>query len=136
VEAIADTFPEPYGPQLITDLVTHEHDIRGALGVHGARESDAVRVGADFVVRWGFTLGIAARGLPAVAVRAKGKEWTAGDGDPPVTLEASEFEVLRALTGRRTVDQIRALRWSDDPAPYLPVFTYGPFTLPAQPLAD
>jgi hypothetical protein len=39
VEAIADTFPEPYGPQLITDLVTHEHDIRG-VGVRSAPGAD------------------------------------------------------------------------------------------------
>src|SRR5207245_258980 len=32
VEAMADHFPGRAGPQLVFDLTTHEHDLRGALG--------------------------------------------------------------------------------------------------------
>jgi hypothetical protein len=43
-------------------------------------------------------------------------------------LTVSTFEALRALTGRRSPDQLRAYDWSGDPAPWLDGFTWGPFT--------
>ena len=43
-------------------------------------------------------------------------------------LEATPFELLHALTGRRSRAQIRSLGWSIDPEPYLDTFTFGPFT--------
>jgi hypothetical protein len=44
-------------------------------------------------------------------------------------MAADRFEVLRALTGRRSERQIRRLQWSGDPAPHLAAFTWGPFTV-------
>ena len=53
---------------------------------------------------------------------------TAPSDEPVGTLEASPFELLRAMTGRRSLSQIRKLAWSVDPEPYLPAFEFGPFT--------
>src|SRR5918911_3351769 len=52
VEAMIPMFPGHSGPQLVSDVVTHEHDLRGALGQPGARDSAATRVGVEFMVGW------------------------------------------------------------------------------------
>ena len=45
---MADQFGRS-GAQLVTDAATHEHDIRGALGRPGARDSDAVEIAFQYV---------------------------------------------------------------------------------------
>src|SRR5688500_18037239 len=109
VEAIVDGFGGA-GHQLVFDAVTHEHDVRGALHRPGATDTDAVRIGAGFGVP-GYLAVVAERKLPALGVSTpSGASWASGD-QPSVRLRATEFELLRALTGRRTVDQVRALEW-------------------------
>lgn len=78
------TIPEPTISQFVFDQVTHEHDVRWALGMNGARDSAAVAVGSQW---------IAAACGPGVVV-------------PP---NLTHFEVLRSLSGRRSVDEIRSL---------------------------
>jgi uncharacterized protein (TIGR03083 family) len=43
-------------------------------------------------------------------------------------LEATPFELVRAFTGRRSVDQVHRLGWTVDPAPYDALFGLWPFT--------
>jgi uncharacterized protein (TIGR03083 family) len=43
-------------------------------------------------------------------------------------LEATPFELARAFTGRRSLDQVHRLGWSVDPAPYDALFGLWPFT--------
>ena len=43
-------------------------------------------------------------------------------------LVASPFELMRSLTGRRSLDQVHRLDWSQDPAPYDGLFGLWPFT--------
>lgn len=152
VEALAGAFPGRAGEQWVTDATTHEHDIRVALGAHGARESDAVAIALDFLVTAGFASSLVHRGLGAVEVRAGDRRWLVGGGEAPtawdtllaadvdagspsggdgvepsITLSATPFELFRALTGRRSAAQIAAYDWSGDPAPYVDAFIYGPF---------
>jgi hypothetical protein len=47
-------------------------------------------------------------------------------------VSAPPVELFNSLTGRRSLRQIRALRWSADPEPRLRVFAWGPF----RPLPD
>jgi hypothetical protein len=42
VESMIPTFDPLMRAMLVTDAVTHEHDLRGALGVPGDRDSDAI----------------------------------------------------------------------------------------------
>lgn len=145
VEAIASMFPGRIGTQWVLDVTTHEHDIRCALGRPGARDTEAVEAGVEFLVA-GFTVTAVSAGLPPIEVRADSRSWvTGGEGstdlqavlmgaDPPWSgaeptgsVEAPMFEWLRALTGRRSLDQVRAFKWSVDPEPYLAAFTFGPF---------
>ncbi|WP_067603271.1 maleylpyruvate isomerase family mycothiol-dependent enzyme [Nocardiopsis listeri] len=100
------------------DTWHHENDIRGALGMQPQTE------GADQLAA--FVLGGLARGWPAdrpsVHVKAAdtGQEWRLGEGDAEkgadLGLSASAFELARAITGRRSLAQIRALDWDGDPA--------------------
>lgn len=58
------------------------------------------------------------------------------DVTPAASLKIEPFDLMRALTGRRSADQIRAYEWSVDPTPYLPVFQFGPFTTRADALDE
>jgi len=152
--AMLDDFPGRYGHQVVGDLTVHEHDIRGALGRPGARDSLAVTTAVQFLFEGIVCPGARALGLGPIEVRAGDRTWIVGSGEPatgdpaaaiaealasgegpqcravaPVgTLTADPFELFRALTGRRSAGQIRAFDWSVDPAPYLALFSMWPFT--------
>lgn len=114
------------GSLTVGDLVTHEHDLRGALGDDGERSSSEITTALQTYVRL-FGRRIKDAGLPAVEVRAGSGTYTAGAGDPAVTLSGGDFELLRALTGRRTRAEVAALDWDGDPGPYtdiVPMYAY------------
>lgn len=148
VEAIAEHFPGRVGTQWVLDVTTHEHDIRHALGRPGAQDTEAVEA-AFWFLRGGLATSIASHGLAPLELRAGEQSWVlGGEGctdlaavlmgeDPPIdvpgaelaaTVEASAFDWVRALTGRRSLAQVRAFKWSGEPEPYLPAFSFGPFT--------
>ncbi len=116
VEPMVVDFPGLLRAMFITDAATHEHDIRGALGDTGARDSDAVA----YAVR-GLVGGIGAQrteaGAGALRIVHDAGTVVAGDGEPTATLTVSRFEVLRAAVGRRSADQIAAWRWAGDARP-------------------
>lgn len=135
VEVILDSFG-PVGRQAVMDVVTHEHDLRGALGSKDARDSDAVRIGTGWLMDAVVATSTMA-GHPTLRLRTDdGEEWTAGEGDPVATVTASRFDLLRACSGRRTLDEIRQLPWEGDVDAVLPAFTFGPFTPRAEPLGE
>jgi hypothetical protein len=76
---------EPIG-QMVFDAWTHEQDVRGALGEPGARE------GADVDIAWDWFVAA-----------------TDSTGERLATVRASRYELLRAVTGRRSLAQVRAL---------------------------
>ena len=111
IDAILHNFPQPIISQFVMDAVTHEQDMRSALGVPGGRDSKAVEVGVGFF-------------LNLIEV-----------SDPPLFTEltntsASSWDVLRSLTGRRTVEQMNA-SGLDGEAIALH-FPGSPFTLPTE----
>jgi uncharacterized protein (TIGR03083 family) len=114
----------PIGRQAVLDTVTHEHDIRTALRQAGARDSDAVTIGYGFGAS-AFVDNAESRG---VSIRLEGIGVPAhGPVDAPLRLAGSPFDLMRALTGRRSVEQIRSMTWSADCESALGVFTWGPF---------
>jgi uncharacterized protein (TIGR03083 family) len=118
---------------IIGDLVTHELDLRGAIDSPGGTDSEAFELALDSHVRF-FGRRVKQAELPALEVRSGERVWTAGAGDPIGKLEGEAFEILRSLTGRRTLDQVEGLAWSVDPKPYLAVVSmYG---LPEKPLSE
>ncbi len=135
IEARLPSFPPEPSTQLITDLATHEHDLRGTLDRPGARDSDAIAIGLAFTAP-NFVATIAGRGLPALALRAGDAEWATDGVEPATSVSADRFELLRALTGRRSAAQLRGLNWDGDPEPYLPAFEWGPFRVPAADIVE
>jgi uncharacterized protein (TIGR03083 family) len=135
LEAAADRFPPPLGTVWILDLATHEHDIRTALGRPGARDARGVGIGLALLVGGALHGSMYARALGPLAVRTPERAWIVGvdaaDGPPKDSVEASAFELFRGLTGRRSRAQIAALKWSDDPEPYLDAFQVASFTTSA-----
>jgi uncharacterized protein (TIGR03083 family) len=130
VEAILDTFG-PGGVQLLFDLVTHEHDIRLALGLPAARDLAVHPIVGEWLLN---RVSDSAReqGAPPLRIVTPEGAWTVGDGEPSGTLTAPLFEVLRMATGRRSEAQVRALDWGGtDPGPYLALFGSPPFTISA-----
>jgi hypothetical protein len=105
--------------RLLIDLVTHEHDLRGALDCPGARADDAVAIavellGSEFAAR------LRATGVPALRLTCE--QWGYETAPPPVRaiLVADRFELFRGFTGRRSAAEVRRWMWSGDPGPYLP----------------
>lgn len=110
---------------LITDIGVHQQDLYGAFGIERDRESPPVKIG---VAGYTATLDMRLRadGVGAIGFEAPGKSWTAGGDEPETTLRASRFELFRALSGRRSLEQLRSLDWQGDPEPFLGYFyPYG-----------
>ena len=136
---LAGTVPPPPGspPWLrsapVADLAVHLHDVRGALGRPGDREAPATALGLRIYARW---LGqrLDQGGRPALRLRAGDQDWVEGTGSPAASLAADPFGLFRALSGRRSLDQVRALGWDGDPEPYLDLL--APYPLPPSPLAE
>lgn len=137
LEGVLDSFG-PAGHQLVMDAASHEHDLRGALGAPGERSSDAVAIGLGWLVP-AFQGAAAAAGRPGLRVVATDRDGTTWepDGRPAVaTVRASSFDLLRALSGRRTEAEIRSLSWDGDVDAVLPSFTFGPFRPAAASLGE
>jgi uncharacterized protein (TIGR03083 family) len=111
IDAILHNIPQPIISQFVMDAVTHEQDMRSALGVPGGRDSIAVEVGVGFF-------------LNLIEV-----------SDPPLftvltNASASSWDILRSLTGRRTVEQMNSLGL--DGAAIALHFPGSPFSLPKE----
>jgi uncharacterized protein (TIGR03083 family) len=104
------------------DVLSHEHDINGALGGTGPRDDDDV--------------GQAARLLAAALPAALRLDLATGDPPSPTRttdfqLRTTAYELFRLRLGRRTRDQVLALDWSADPTPILDdLFIFGPASAP------
>jgi uncharacterized protein (TIGR03083 family) len=99
------------------DILTHESDLRAAVGAAPTPDPRAVRFLADgFGARAAKV--VAKAGLPPLQLLADDTGWSVGEAGG-VSAVATETEWARALPGRRSARQVRAYSWSADPAPYL-----------------
>ena len=114
VEPMIASFDPLMRAMLLTDAVTHEHDVRGALRVPGDRDSDAVA----YAFR-GVSGGIGSQRGAAGALRIVHDAGVAvvGAGEPAATVRTTRFEIVRAGVGRRSHDQIAAWDWEGDSRP-------------------
>jgi uncharacterized protein (TIGR03083 family) len=130
VEAIGAAFPAGPAAQLVFDITTHEHDLRGTLGEVGARDTTCLVVPLAFL---GERLDHYVRDEGLATLRLESPDgWTstAGEGPAQIVVSATTFDLFRSFGGRRSLAQIRALDWTADPSPYLAVFDRGPLQPP------
>jgi uncharacterized protein (TIGR03083 family) len=110
LEAMMPDIPEFQRGQLVFDAVTHEHDLRGAVGRPGERDTDAMAIGWDWATA---IVGMMRDGNAAGALRIRTEqgEQVVGQGDVTATVSADRFDLFRAMTGRRSVEQVKAFAW-------------------------
>ena len=121
IEELLDKLPPKSAEGIVGDIATHEADVYGAVGRADAPDSAAGALGlAPYLGSRGSR--IVEAGLPALRVN----DTVAGDGEPATAVRASEFDLFRALTGRRSPEQVRAFEWDGDSGPYVAIFSaYG-----------
>jgi uncharacterized protein (TIGR03083 family) len=120
------TSPRPLG-----DVIIHEQDLRGALGVPGGQDTDGLRsIRERFVGRFAGRV----TELPPIALVGDTWGWTSRGAadDASVVVRAPDFDLARALVTRRSAAQLRAWTVRGDIAPYLDAFAM----LGALPSAD
>ena len=116
------------------DIIIHEQDLRGALGVSGGQDTEGLAALRDRMVG-GFAAH--AEGLPPVAL--VGERWTwcsaGAPEDAAVVVRATDFDLTRAVMSRRSEQQLR--RWTEkgDIEPYLAGFA-GLGALPEADLSE
>jgi uncharacterized protein (TIGR03083 family) len=117
---------DPVGePGVVRDLLIHEADLSGALGVADAPPAEAVAWVLDFALG---DLGrrIDEAGLAGLRIAIDGEERIVGQTAPGRTLVAPSWELFRSQAGRRSLAQVRRYAWEGDPDPYLAVWNrYG-----------
>ena len=115
--AVFESFPLP--PQAVIDLTTHEQDIRGAVRQPGARDTAEVQFAFDLLAQRAVEV------VPGLRVEAGGA--TFGPEDATSTLRGDRYDLYRAMMGRRSPAQLRALDWGGEPpAAIEAVVVFGP----------
>jgi uncharacterized protein (TIGR03083 family) len=116
------------------DLLTHEHDLRGALGISGASSpSDVLAVATRVTGR--LNVMVERAELPALRLVHDDGEWVCGPGEAAACGTATTMEWFRALFGRRSAAQVLTYDWDGDPSPYFELLNlFGP--LPASDVAE
>ncbi len=105
----------PLAVAWINDVLTHEADIRGALGA--GRPPESAWTAALELARPGIVARL--RHLGKLTILAGEHRFIVGSGESATTVEADLYEFWRSLLGRRSRAQMAAWNWSGDPEPYL-----------------
>jgi uncharacterized protein (TIGR03083 family) len=108
--------PAARSGQLLFDTWTHEQDIRGALRIPGGRES------VLFARTWEWATEVMdgrdhSEQRTALGLVADGVTREVGVGPTESSVHTSRFELLRAMSGRRSVAQVSGWRWDGSPDP-------------------
>lgn len=116
-EDVLDAFP--IWPAFI-DAISHEHDIRAAVGDRGGRDTDDVLRAAELLA--------APPPGPGLGLVVDGRDH--GDAAVDARLTTTSFELLRLRLGRRSEAQVRAMDWDGVPGTRLTgLFVFGPSAL-------
>jgi uncharacterized protein (TIGR03083 family) len=106
----------------MADVLIHEQDLRGALGVPGAQDTPGLAALRE-IFAGRFADRLAAPG--PIALVGDRWEWVSSGSaaDAAVVVRASDFDLTRALLTRRSAAQLRAWTVRGDIDPYLGAFT-------------
>jgi uncharacterized protein (TIGR03083 family) len=115
IEAVIRGAPDmPGWNTFLFDAATHEQDVRGALGVPGMRDQEPIVSLVGNMVD-GIAQKLRDDGAGSIRFDFGDDLLVAGDGDPASTLSTTRFEMFRAVTGRRSVAQLRGYDWDPEP---------------------
>lgn len=118
---------------LLTDATVHQQDIFGALGIERARDSAPIKIAlSGYIATMGWRL--APVGVAPLRFDLGEKSYVAGDGEPGATVRADRWEFFRAMSGRRSPEQIADYEWDGDSEPYIPYFY--PYGIRTEPLVE
>ncbi|MCG8925454.1 maleylpyruvate isomerase N-terminal domain-containing protein [Lentzea sp. CC55] len=117
--------------RMVMDAFTHLLDLHAALDVPPDPGHPAYPSTLNLLIG-GFSASVRAHGLPALRIESPAATGTAGDGPVVRTLRAGTHDLHRSLAGRRSHAEIAALDWDGAHEPWLPAFSWGPFTPPAR----
>ena len=128
IDAIIDGAPSPRWGQLLFDAWTHEQDVRGALDEPGGRDSSAARRVFEWIAG-GMDERDRAEGRGALSLVTEAGARVVGVPPSAETVRTTRFELLRAVTGRRSVAQVERWEWTG--APQADRIVIAPFFHPA-----
>ena len=122
------------GSHYVGDLVQHVADIHHALGLPRRDDDDpSLVVALDFYLD-SFHETLREADIGSVAMVVSGEPWELGSGPVVAWLTTGRFEIFRALGGRRSEAQIRALAWTGHAEPVVGLVSrYG---VPADDLVE
>lgn len=124
-EGLMRKVPRAFGV-LVYDAVAHEHDLRGALGRPGARDSDGVAASLEIMAAM-VEADLASSAIPGtIRLSAGDQRWEIGSRGPTIAIDTSPWELMRLLGSRRSRAQILDAPWEGDPAPFLPALAHLP----------
>jgi hypothetical protein len=127
------------GSHFVADLHAHYQDVRHAIGLPADADELTVRVALDHYLGF-IDAMLREAGWGRLDVDAVGEARHLGDPGPhKARLCAQPFELLRSVSGRRSVRQIRALEWhgdADDLLALLQTSFAGGYSLPDADLVD
>jgi uncharacterized protein (TIGR03083 family) len=108
------------GNLMFVDVVSHEHDLRGALGRPGSKGTPEVRACVQLLLDL-LAPGIKEAGLGALVVDSGEVRWASQFARPGCTLRVDPWEAVRLLQSRRTAEEVLAAPHTGDLEPYLAV---------------
>lgn len=105
----------------VIDVLSHYHDLCGALGEPGDRDDAAMHDVTDLMAT-GLDLPV------PVEIGTGRRSFRGGpDGGEPLVWRTTDFEFFRVRLGRRSRAQILAMDWSGDPSPVIGALcAFGP----------
>ena len=133
-EAGAPQFEEMFKdggvPEAIFDQWTHEQDIRCTIDRPGNRDDAR----AKFVVEQMVSSLASSWERDPITVVAESGTFHFGDGDPKITLRASDYDLARVFFGRRSRAQVLEMDWDGDPEPVIDALCVFSFAENDQPV--
>ncbi|MGD9703464.1 MAG: hypothetical protein AB7Q42_14205 [Acidimicrobiia bacterium] len=139
-EAGLNAFGYEMGSHFVADLHAHHQDVRSAVGLPPDADEVTVAVALDHYAAALDHLLIGAEwGTVDVVSGHELRRLGAVSGPHHARVQAEPFELLRALSARRSLRQLRALDWEgdvDDLLAFLQTEVTGGYALPAADLLE
>jgi hypothetical protein len=118
----------------VLDVWSHEQDVLGALGLPQARTDETTTTACALLVDMYARSWAKYELSPAIRLRTPSTDRVIGVGEPAATLDCTEFDLVRILIGRRTLEEIGAADWTGDPTEVLDRLHF--FPVPEQSLGE